>query len=100
LGQGLFSHWGELAGAPNLPAHVLKFGDASPGRVFVGDRPAWSFSRETKFILQSDAVDFDHDAIDLIGKRGPLGLELVDEFEHLVDISRRSMIGIYFEAGR
>ena len=65
--------------APDLHANVFELRDSGARRVFVGDRPARGFAGEAEFVLQSGAVDFDDDAVDLVRQRVALTFPLLDE---------------------
>ena len=71
--------WCEFSRAPNLNEDVFNLSYSSARSIFVGDRPARSFASESEFILQGNAVDFDHDAIDLIGQAFALSFPFLDE---------------------
>ena len=75
MGTGLSHATGvSFAGAADLRHDVFDLGDRAVRRKFIGDRPARSFARESQFLLESGAIDFDYDAVDLIGKRFALRL--------------------------
>ena len=76
----------EFPGASDLNQNVLNLGDARASSVFVGNGPAGRFAGKAQFLLQSDAVDLHHNAVDLVGKVFALSFPLFDEGPHCLEI--------------
>ena len=89
----------EFPGAANLPANVFQFRDSRARGVLVGDRPARSFAGEAEFVLQAGAIDFDDDAVDLVGQRIALGFPLLDEGPDFVHRVNQLVVRVDFESG-
>ena len=58
----------QFPGTPDLHQDVFDLRDSAACRVLVCDCPARGFTGEPKFLLQPGSVDFDHNAIDFVGK--------------------------------
>ena len=92
-------HRREFPGASDLHANVFELGDAGARGVLVGDRPARSFAGEAELVLQGGAVDFDDDAVDLVGQRVALGFPLLDEGPDFVHGMNQLAVRVDFESG-
>src|SRR5215472_11420940 len=61
------SDGGELPRAPHADQDVFDLGNPAARRVFVSDSPARRFSGKAQALLQANRVDFDDDAVNLVG---------------------------------
>ena len=59
-------HRRQLSGASHLHQDVFDLRFARARRKLVGNRPARRLAGEAQLILQADAIDFHHDAVDLV----------------------------------
>ncbi len=64
---------GELSRPTDLRNYVFDLGDCAVCRELVGDGPARGFAGESQLLLERGAVDFYHDAVDLIRERFAFG---------------------------
>ena len=89
----------EFASAADLHQDVLHPGDARARRVFVGDGPARRPAGEAQLLLQSRAIHFHHDAVNLVGQRVALGFPLLNKLKYFVNVFGRLILRIHLEAG-
>src|SRR5207244_10415392 len=72
--------------------------DSSPRRVLISNGPARSFAGIPQFLLQRRALDFDHDAVDLIRQTLPLAFPMLDESPDFLHVRGELAVEIGFEA--
>ena len=60
-------HRSEFSGTAHLHDNIFNLRDSSAGGVLVGDGPARCFAGVAEFLLDGAVIDFDHDAVDLVG---------------------------------
>src|SRR5262249_15120469 len=91
-------HWRKRSSAADL--HFDRFYDRLllPRRVLVGDRPSRRLRGPTKLALALHGIDFDHNAVDLIGQCLALRFPACDEFEDLGRGLTQAPMRIYFKA--
>ena len=75
----------QRAGAADIDLDALDDALGLLGGEFVRDRPARRARDEAEPVLQIEAVDLVDDAVDVVAERGALVLDVLVEFEALVD---------------
>ena len=88
----------QRARSPHLHRDIDDFGLYLPRRIFERDGPARRLRGEPQPPLLRDAVDFEHDAIDLIRQSFALRFPFAAEFQRLFDVVAQAALGIDFEA--
>src|SRR5262249_19430090 len=83
------SDGGELSGTAQADQDVFDLGNPAASWVFVSDGPARRFSRKAQALLQANRVDFDDDAVNLVGEFLPHLFPLGDKLQHLVNVFRQ-----------
>ena len=79
--------------------NVLHASYARARRVFVGNGPARRPAGEAQLLLQSRAIHFHHDAVNLVGQRVALRFPLLNKLKYFVNVFGRLILRIYLEAG-
>src|SRR5690349_15856908 len=80
------SHRSQFAGASHLDVDVLDLRHTGSSRVLVGDGPARRFAGIAEFVLQTNVIDLDDDAVNFVIELVTLGLPLVDEIPDVINV--------------
>src|ERR1041384_200550 len=89
----------EFSCTSDLHEDVLDLSNSSPRCVLVRDRPARCLTRESKFILQGNAVNFDDNPVNLIGEAFPIAFRFCNEGMDSLEILGQSAERIDLEPG-